>query len=76
MAPTTQQSLDVGRPRKDDEPTVQVAFRLPESIVKALDEVAKDLSPPGITISRTDVLRVLLFEALTARGKTVKQRKK
>ena len=58
----------MGRPPKNDEPTVPIGVRLPASIVAALDDESARLAPPGIRVSRTDVVRVLLEEALAARS--------
>lgn len=48
------------------EPTKQVAFRLPESLVERLDAYAEELSraQPGIAFTRADAVRVLLTRAL------------
>ncbi len=44
-----------------------VGFRLPTALVRALDEEAESMSPPGIRLSRTDALRVILTEGIAAR---------
>jgi len=48
------------------EETTTVAFRLPNSLVKRLDEYVKrlDAGQPGMTHSRTDAVRVLLMRGL------------
>lgn len=48
------------------EPTVQVAFRLPENIVARVDRHAKRLGKErrGVTFTRTDAIRDLLARAL------------
>jgi hypothetical protein len=53
-----------------NEPTKQVAFRLPESLVKRIDGYAAALSraQPGIEFTRADAVRVLLTRALDAEG--------
>ena len=46
-----------------------VGFRLPESLVHRLDnylDVMKDKNP-GLNLTRADVVRMLLFEALEER---------
>jgi hypothetical protein len=50
--------------------TVQVAFRLPRVLVAQLDEEAAAMmaAQPGMTITRTDVVRVLLMRALDNGG--------
>lgn len=52
--------------RKSSEATTQVAFRLPESLLKRLDRHAERLSQehPGLTFTRVDALRTLLTRAL------------
>jgi hypothetical protein len=46
--------------------TIQVAFRLPAGLVARLDEYAAKMmaAKPGLAVSRTDVVRVLLGRAL------------
>lgn len=48
--------------------TEQVAFRLPKKLVARLDEYATKLAneQPGMTVTRTDVVRVLLTRGLDA----------
>lgn len=47
---------------------MQVAFRLTEGLVARLDACAAELTKaqPGMTITRTDVVRILLSRALDA----------
>ena len=51
---------------KEKEPTTQVAFRLPDSLIKRLDQhVARmDADNPGLTFARVDAVRLLLTRAL------------
>jgi hypothetical protein len=58
------------------ERTKQVAFRLPESLVKRLDDYAEELAhaQPGLTFTRADAVRVLLVRALDATTTTPKRR--
>jgi hypothetical protein len=53
--------------RKKDE-TVQLAFRLPASLVARVDVYAKRLNAatPGLDVTRTDAVRSLLTQALDA----------
>lgn len=48
--------------------TEQVAFRLPKKLVARLDEYAAQLAneQPGLTVTRTDVVRILLTRGLDA----------
>jgi hypothetical protein len=48
-------------------PIKAVAMRLDPELLARVDAVAVTLSRPGITVSRTDAVRVLLHEALAAR---------
>ncbi len=54
--------------------TEQVAFRLPTSLVKRLDDYAGRMAKeqPGMTFTRTDVVRVLLVRGLDAEQRTTK----
>ena len=57
--PQTQQ---VARgPRSDGaEPTTQVAIRLPASMLAALDAYAAEHAQPGLTLTRSDAVRMIL----------------
>jgi hypothetical protein len=48
--------------------TEQVAFRLPRKLIARLDDYAKRVAgeQPGMTVTRTDVVRILLTRALDA----------
>ena len=52
--------------------TEQVAFRLARDLVKQLDVYAQEMSKaqPGMTFTRTDVVRILLTRALEEGAKT------
>jgi Arc/MetJ-type ribon-helix-helix transcriptional regulator len=48
--------------------TVQVAFRLPVELVAKLDEAAAAAKGfPGVRVTRSDVVRALLVDALARR---------
>lgn len=51
-----------------NEPTRQAAFRLPETLLNRLDELAAAMSRerPGLKITRADVVRMLLVRGLDA----------
>lgn len=58
--------------------TEQVAFRLPKDLVKRLDDCVERMAKaqPGMNITRTDAVRVLLMRALgddEAKTKTSKR---
>lgn len=56
-----------GRKRLVDPPPV-LNFRAAPDLVRLVDQVAAQESRPGVTLSRTDALKLLLCEALKARG--------
>lgn len=59
--------------------TEQVAFRLPKDLVKRLDDFVARMSAaqPGMNVTRTDAVRVLLVRALDAdEGSAKKTRKR
>ena len=51
-------------------PGVPLSVRYAEGLLVAVDKAAKEIATerPGMSISRADALRVLLTEALAARG--------
>jgi predicted DNA-binding protein len=56
----------------DREQVIQTAVRVPESWLERLDKLAEKLSQPGITLTRTEVLRLALhhgIEKLESEGK-------
>lgn len=62
----------MGRPPAHGEKTVQVAFRLPESMVERIDAYVDKQRQglPGVSFSRADAVRYLLTRALDlAEGK-------
>ena len=58
----------MGRPPQHDEATVQVAFRLPKSLVARLDLYVEEMRgrAPGVNVSRADAVRFLLNRGLDA----------
>ena len=64
-------------PRKTDEAmSVHVNLRLPETLVDGVDEEMAEMKVKqrGVSITRADAVRVLLWEAVTAR-RTARERK-
>lgn len=65
------------RPRKDAEreTTVQVSFRIPDSMAKAIDSVAekKSVAAGGVPITRTQVVLLALREWLAEQGFKLKK---
>lgn len=60
---------------KPAEPTIQVAIRLPVSLVEELDAMASEVAPPGMTATRSDVIKVFLREAMEARRASRKKKR-
>ena len=54
------------------EPTKQLSFRLPESLIEQVDGCTKRLRAHGLHVSRADVVRMLLVHALRATGGELK----
>lgn len=50
------------------EPTKQLSFRLPQSLVGEVDACTRRLRTHGLHVSRSDVVRLLLVHALRATG--------
>lgn len=59
----------MARPRMREEMKM-IAFSLPRSLIEKLDEHAQRLSAatPGVTVSRVEAVRALLFEAVAAKS--------
>lgn len=64
------------RAKRQTKPTVrapdeliQLAIRLERSVVERLDLLAAKLSQPGLSVTRTDALRVALHKGLDAFAK-------
>ncbi len=56
----------------EKEATIQMSVRVPESWNERLDKLADKMSQPGITLTRTEVLRLALhhgIEKLESEGK-------
>jgi hypothetical protein len=69
----------VGRPPRTPEEsdgTAHLGLRVPVSLLRSLDAEAKAMQEerPGLKVSRTDVVQVLLNEALEARTKRRRKR--
>ena len=50
------------------EPTIQLAFRLPKTLVGRIEECVDRLQRTGLDIKRADVVRMLLAHALDHGG--------
>jgi len=53
----------------NSEPTIYVAARLPKSLVERLDAYAADHEQPGMVVTRSDAVRMLLLRGLDAEGR-------
>ena len=58
-----------------NEPTRQAAFRLPESLLNRLDDLAATLTreQPGLKITRADVVRMRLVRGLDTAAVAAKE---
>ncbi len=69
---------DLGRPRKrGPDETVTLGFRVSPDLLKSLDEIAAKMTakqPPGLTVSRTDVVRMALHRFVEAEKPSRKRR--
>jgi hypothetical protein len=61
------ESSGVGRPPADKPRNVQIAYRVDEETAKAIDAEIATEQRPGLTLSRNDMARMLMAEALEAR---------
>jgi hypothetical protein len=61
------ESASVGRPPVDKPRNVQIAYRVDEETAKAIDDEIATEQRPGLTLSRNDMARMLMAEALEAR---------
>jgi predicted transcriptional regulator len=43
---------------------VQVAIRVPESVLERVDRIADKMSQPGMRVTRTDVLRLATYRGV------------
>ena len=55
-----------------EDPTKNVAFRLPESLLSLLDRYVEAMKAkqPGLKLTRADAVRVLLYRGLAEEGIT------
>lgn len=70
------ESAAVGRPPSDKPRNVPISFRIDAETAKSLDgEIAAE-QRPGLVLSRHDMARMLMAEALEARAERRKRGKK
>ena len=48
----------------DREPDMQTALRIPIALVDRIDKLAEEMSKPGLRVTRTEVMRLALFEGV------------
>jgi len=53
-------------PRPASENTFQITFKIPQQWIGHADALAASMSRPGLTVTRTDVLRTALATGLAA----------
>ena len=70
------ESAAVGRPPAENPRNVQIAFRVDQATADALDAEIATEHRPGLLLSRNDVARMLMHEALEARADKRKRGKK
>ena len=58
--------LEETEPMHAAEVTTQIAIRLPDSMLAALDAYAAEHAQPGLVLTRSDAIRMLLARALDA----------
>ena len=46
----------------------QLGIRLPENLIAAIDAMVAELTPPGMRATRSDVIRILLWDAINRRA--------
>ena len=51
-------------PRPPSDNTFQVAFKIPDSWIAMADQIANQMSRPGVSMTRTDALRAALWHGL------------
>jgi hypothetical protein len=70
------ESPAVGRPPAEDPRKIQIAYRVTQSMADAIDAEIETVRQPGLIISRNDMARILMAEALEARAEKRKRGKK
>jgi hypothetical protein len=67
MTKTVESIRPMGRPPADNPRNIQVNFRIDRVIAADLDAELEIEQKPGLFLSRNDVARMLVLEALAAR---------
>ena len=67
------QTVAKGRPGEGAEPTTQIAIRVPASLLAQLDAFAAEHAQPGLALTRSDAVRMIMASAFQApKGKRSK----
>ncbi|MBI5538015.1 MAG: hypothetical protein HY898_35155 [Deltaproteobacteria bacterium] len=67
----TMQTVAKGRPVEGAEPTTQIAIRVPASLLAQLDAFAAEHAQPGLALTRSDAVRMIMASAFDApKGKS------
>lgn len=70
------ESVGVGRPPAENPRNVQIAYRVDQATADAIDAEIATEQRPGLLLSRNDMARMLMAEALEARIEKRKRGKK
>lgn len=62
------ESAGVGRPPAENPRNVQIGFRVDQDTAALIDAEIETVQQPGLIISRNDMARILMAEALEARA--------
>jgi predicted transcriptional regulator len=65
-APSPSRARLVGADPIDDPGHLQVAVRLPMPTVRRVDAIARSMTQPGLSVSRSEALRIALYRGLDA----------
>ena len=68
------ESVSVGRPPVDNPRNVAIAYRVNQATADALDAEIEIEKRPGLELSRNDMARMLMAEALAARAQVRKSK--
>ncbi len=74
MKPVIQSEAEMGRKPAENPKSTVVSFRIDEETTERLDLQVEAEQRPGLILSRGDVAKMLLAEALAARAKPVKKK--
>jgi predicted DNA-binding protein len=58
----------------EQEEIVQTAIRVPKALLEELDEIAENMSQPGLKVTRTKALRLAIYRGVEQLKKEGKKR--